>query len=76
MNVWIDMGKGPRPKNHKPKNTTKAPRTREGKTYPGGRFLRRALKSLAARQAAYEASKTSVKGKAANSFTKPGSMTK
>lgn len=44
------------------------PRTRSGKTYPGGRKLRRAMKNLSARVAAHNTIKD------AASYTKPGSM--
>lgn len=75
MNVWNPI-KGPRPKGHKPNNTAESPRTRAGKTYPGGRGMRRALARLAASTAFYERA-TSGGGKAkksGNAFTRPGSM--
>lgn len=66
MNVY-DFGV--RPRGYKPKNTAHAPRTRAGKTYPGGKHMRRALASLASRTAAYEAMKATDQA----SHTKPGS---
>jgi len=58
--------------NHKPKpmgtKTSKPPRTRDGKNFPGGRHLRRALKNLSARQNSFVAA---TKG---HQQTKPGSM--
>lgn len=45
--------------------TSEPPRTRDGKTFPGGRTLRRRLKNLSARQAAFVAKVDR---------TKPGSM--
>ncbi len=46
-------------------NNTASPRTRDGKEFPGGRELRRRLKTLSARQKAFD---PSAKGR------KPGSM--
>lgn len=47
-------------------NNTKSPRTRDGKSFPGGRTMRRNLKNLSARQ----------NGSGKPGRTKPGSMTK
>lgn len=46
-------------------NPHAVPRTREGKNFPGGRHLRRALKNLNARRNSF---------KEAPEYTKPGSM--
>lgn len=73
MNVWNAV-KGPRPKGHKPNNTAKPPRTRAGKTYPGGRPLRRALARLAASTAFYEKAGQGKSKKGTIAFTKPGAM--
>lgn len=56
------------PKKRDRANTAKPPRTRAGATYPGGKFLRRARKTLSARVAAFDA----VKDKA--NQTKPGAL--
>lgn len=47
---------------------TEPPRTRDGKTYPGGRVLRRKFKRLAFKQAMFNMGK-------ADGHTAPGSMT-
>lgn len=73
MNIHNATKYGPRPKGYVSRNTAKAPRTRAGQTYPGGKGLRRALKRLAASTAFYE--KVGGKGKKGQeAFTKPGSM--
>lgn len=69
MNVYF----GQRPKNHKPNNTCKTPRTRDGATYPGGRVLRKRMARLSARVADYERTKASSK-KGASGYNKPGSL--
>jgi len=50
--------------------STMPPRTREGKSFPGGRHSRRAMKRLTARQNQFAASSNEVK----NASTKPGSL--
>ena len=52
MNIHYMAGqKMPTPRGHKPsKAGTQPPRTRSGKTYPGGRPLRRKLAKLALRK--------------------------
>lgn len=52
----------------KANNTAKPPLTREGKTYPGGRSLRRRLAKLAVRSV-METDRRGTEG-----YTKPGSM--
>lgn len=59
------------------KKGTQPPRTRVGKSYPGGKQLRRALAELGRRQNAHAATiGGGVKGRSVNAmaFQKPGSM--
>jgi len=57
------------PKGHKPSSAgTQPPRTRPGKTYPGGKVLRQRLGRLAVRKAEVSLMKDST------GYTIPGSM--
>lgn len=67
MNVW-DYAMGAKPRNHKPEKTMKTPRTRDGKDYPGGKHMRRALKALGIRKRVLEGQKSK------QGETVPGSM--
>ena len=53
---------------------TQPPRTREGKTYPGGKSLRRAYAKLAARKADRERTLAGNNKLVPGSFAEPGSM--
>lgn len=59
------------PKGHKvSKEGTQTPKTREGKTHPGGKTMRRAFARLERRKADFNAMSTAKQG----AHTSPGSM--